>query len=286
MLLLLLSACAGGPPAACRLEKLAELPVRTLGNVPVLLAQINGRDAILVVDTGSDATVLTRTAARRLGVAEPAERRRLTGAGGPADVGVARLDTLGLGGVVIPGARALLGDAPAPPLDGVLGIDVMVGFEVELDVPRGRMALYRARPCPDARPGWDGPYAQLGVQQQAGSGHMFVPVELDGQPLRGMLDSGASRSTLSLQTAGEAGLRGRRLAALPSGRGQAMNAEGIVVRLAPFRSLRVGADVLEAPVLAIVDLPPLAGDLLVGSDYLATRRVWLSFRLGRVFVAP
>ena len=252
--------------------------------MPVLPVQINGGDAILVLDTGSDATVLTRTAARRLNVAEPAERRRLSGAGGAAEVGVARLDTLAIGPIQTRNTRALLGDAPRPPLDGVLGIDALVAYELELDVPHGRLALYRARPCPDSLPAWPGPYTQLPAQQQAGSGHLFVPVELDGQPLRGMLDSGASRSTLSLQAAGEAGLRGRRLAALPSGRGQAMNAEGVLVRLAPFRSLRVGTATLDAPVLAVVDLPAFAGDLLIGADVLSTRPVWISFLLGKVFV--
>lgn len=284
LVLLLVSACAGAPPTACRLEQLAELPVRLLGNVPIVPVRINGQDAILVLDTGSDATVLTRTAARRLGIAEPAERRRLAGAGGPADVGVARLETLGLGAITVPNARVLLGESPNPPLDGVLGIDILVAYELELDPVRNRMALYRARPCADARPPWAGPVTQLATQQQPGSGHLFVPVELDGQPLRGLLDSGASRSTLSLQAAGEAGLSRRRLAALPQSRGQAMNAEGVLVRLAPFRSLKIGPDTLPNPVLAVVDLPAFAGDLLIGSDYLATRRTWFSFLLGRVFV--
>ena len=255
-----------------------------VGSVPVVAVEINGGRANLVVDTGSDVTVLTRVAARRLGVMAGVGRGRVTGAGGLVDVDVARLGALGLGPVQVPGVRALLADAPRPPLDGVLGINVLVGFEVELDGPHGRMALYRARPCPASLPGWAGAVEQLAVQQEAGTGHLFVPVELDGQPLRAMLDTGASRSTLSLQAAGEAGLSGRRLSALPSGRGQVMNAEGVLVRVAPFRSLRVGEAVLERPVLAVVDLPAIAGDMLVGGDFLSTRAVWFQFGLGRAFV--
>ena len=285
ILVLALAACAAGPQAACRPEKLAELPVRLFGGVPVIDVLVNGRPAALVIDTGSDSTVLTRTAARRLGLAEAAERQQLTGAGGGAEVGVARLDTLALGAEVVAGVRVLLSDAPAPPLDGVLGIDRLVAYELELDAPNRRMALWKARPCATAQPTWPPPTTQLGVQQQGASGHLFVPAELNGQPVRAMLDTGASRTTVSLQAAGEAGFRGARLAALPTGRGQAMNAGGILVRAAPFRSLRVGTDGLDAPVLAVVDLPAGAGDMLLGSDYLASRRVWFSFILGRVFVA-
>lgn len=286
VLLLALSGCAGGPGASCRLEKLAELPVQLVNNVPVLTVEINGRPASLVLDTGSDATVLSRAAARRLGVTEGSQRSDVGGAGGQTPVGVATLDSLTIGGVQATKVRALLADAPAPPLDGLLGINVLVDFEVELDVPHGRVALYRARPCATALPDWTGRIIRLPAMQQAGSGHLFVPVEIDGQDLRGMLDTGASRSTLSLQSAEDLRVRGRMLAALPMSRSQAVNPGGITVRRAVFNELRVGTDVLSRPELTITALPPYAGDLLVGEDYLGTRRVWFSFVLGRVFVSP
>ena len=286
LLLFALAACAAGPGLDCRLDKVADLPVQLVNNVPVLSVEINGRPASLVLDTGSDSTVLTRVAARRLGVAGGGETRTIGGAGGRAQVAVARLDSLALGPVLLTGTRALLGDAPAPPLDGLLGIDVLVDFELELDVPQRRVTLYRARACITAQPGWPGPVTRLPVQQKAGSGHLFVPVEVNGQTLRGILDSGASRSTLSLQAAEDIGLGRRALAQLPATRGQAVNAEGIVVRTAGVREMRVGADRLDRPALGVADLPPFAGDLLVGGDYMTTRRMWISFRLGRVFVAP
>lgn len=283
VLLLLLSGCAAGPDASCRLEKLAELPVRVMGNVPVVTVEINGKPANLVLDTGSDATVLTRVAARRLGIAE-GKATQVGAAGGRTSVGTARLEDLLVGGVRIKPLPALLADAPAPPLDGVLGISVLVEFEVELDVPHRRVALYRARPCATAAPDWPGRVIRLPVQQQPGSGHLFVSVAVDGQPLRGMLDSGASNSTLSLQSAEDAGLGHGALERLPAYRGQAINAEGLVVRRAVFKEMRVGADRLERPTLVIAALPVFAGDLLVGEDYLGTRAVWFSFVLGRVFV--
>lgn len=286
LLLLLLSACAAAAPDACRLEPLADLPLLLRGTVPVLEAEINGQPAALVLDTGSDTTVLTRAAARRLGVAESASGRNVGGAGGRARAGVAVLDGFRLGPVPVRTPRLLLIDAPAPPLDGLLGIDALIDWEVELDIPAGRVRLFRARPCITARPPWTEPATQLPVQQQPGSGHLFVPVQLDGQPLRAMLDTGASRSVVSLQAAADAGLGPRALAALPVLRGQAINAEGVLLRAAQFKSLEVGGTVLPNPALAVIDLPPFAGDMLVGGDYLGTRKLWFSFLLGRVFAGP
>ena len=238
----------------------------------------------VVLDTGSDATVLTRTAARRLGVIASGPARRIGAAGGQAAVSPARLATFSLGALALRDVPALLADAPAPPLDGVLGLDVMNAFELDLDVPEGKATFYRMRPCPGALPAWPGPTVALPAQMQAGSGHLFVSVAIDGEPLRGMLDSGASISTLSVQAAEDVRINQRNLARLPGMRGQALNEAGLVVRSRTFGSMQVGPDRLDAPVLSIADLPPFAGDLLVGADYLATRRIWFSFLLGRVFV--
>lgn len=255
-----------------------------IDNVPVLTVEINGRPAALVIDTGSNTTVLTRTAARRLGVGEGTVTKEIRGTGGIMSAGTARLDTMAIGPIALMRLPVLLADNPAPPIDGLLGIDVMIDYEVELDIPHGRVAFYRGRPCAVARPDWGGRIVSLPVQQQAGSGHLFVSMEVDGQPLRGMLDSGASHSTLSLQSAADTGLRRRTLAALPSVRSQSVNPGGVAIRQAVFKQFKVGTDILPNPVLTIADLPAFAGDLLVGADYIGTRRLWFSFRTGRVFV--
>ena len=283
LLLLLLSACAG-EPGECRLEPLATLPVSLLRKVPVVTAEINGHKATLVIDTGSDVTVLNRDAARRFGLPEGTAARDVRGAGGAASVTQSRIGRLALGGITVQNQRALLSDSPGPPYDGLLGLDVLSAYELDLDVPHGQAVFYRARPCATAVPGWTAPTVRLPAQMQASSGHLFVPVVIDGEPLRGMLDSGASVSAMSVQTAEDLRINQQRLRQLPGARGQSVNPGGVLVRTQRFRTMLVGTDTLQQPVLAIIDLPPFAGDLLVGSDYLATRRVWFSFLLGAVFV--
>ncbi len=285
LILLLLSACQTAAES-CRPERLAELPLRLLGKVPAVTAEINGQTATLLLDTGSDRTVLSRAAAARLGVAERAPGLALRGAGGEAASGKAVLDRLTLGGVALRSVPVLLANQPDAPLDGVLGIDFLVDYELELDVPHGRAALYRARSCATARPDWAGRVIALPVQQQAGSGHLFVSISVDGETLHGLLDTGATVSTLSLQAAEDTGLRAKVLDRQPRMRAQTMNAGGIVFRPVQFRELRVGADTVENPVLTVADLPPFAGDLLLGEDYIGKRKLWFWFRLGRVFVSP
>ena len=285
LLLLLLVGCAGDRAGSCALDQVAELPIRLVGNVPLVAADINGKPAMLVLDTGADTTLLGQAAAQRLGLQPSGPVVLLQGAGGLARAFPVQLERVALGGAVARDVMALVGQVPVPPLDGVLGINVLIGYELDLDVPNRRATLYRARPCPAAVPPWTESYTSLAVQQQPRSGYLFVTAELDGQPLRGVLDTGASLTTISIAAARDAGVTAQALQTSPGGRILTMNTGGIEVRSRTFRSLKVGEDELTAPTLLVANLPPGTGDVVVGGDFLATRRVWFSFLTGKVFVA-
>lgn len=280
--LLALAGCAA--EGGCGPEKLGVVPVRMVGNLPVVAVRINGREAALILDTGSDRTVVSAAAAARLGIVPAGPAARIGGAGGEVSLGVGRLTEGRLAGaeaVRFDGARVLVGSAELPGLDGILGIDVLVDYELDLDLPRGRVGFARARGCRSAGPGWAG--RGLAVQQVPG-GQMSVPVVLDGETLRGMLDTGASGTVVLEQAAEDVRVSRARLAALPAMRAGAVNEGGLVVRARRFGRLEIGGVVVERPVLAVAALPAAAGDVLVGEDFLGVRRVWMSFRLGRVVV--
>lgn len=279
-----LSSCAPDTGGSCALVKVAELPLVVASNVPLVTADINGQPVNLVLDTGSDITALNRAAATRVGVVW--DERSPVGvgaAGGKASAFATTLPGLTLGGATTANVRTLIAQAPAPPLDGVVGINVLVGFELDFDVPHRRLGLYRARPCPAALPPWTAPFTRLPVQQQR-SGHLFVPAALDGQPVFALLDTGASFTTVGLPAARDAGVTEAALRNDPALRSQSFNTEGLVVRRRQFRSLKVGNDVLERPTLHVAALPTFAGDMVIGGDYLSTRRVWLSLVTGQAFV--
>ncbi|MBV8400166.1 MAG: hypothetical protein JOZ17_15715, partial [Acetobacteraceae bacterium] len=52
-----------------------------------------------------------------------------------------------------------------------------------------------------------------------------------------------------------------------------------------FASLQIGREVIRNPVLTVSPLQEEA-DLLLGSPFFATRRVWLSYASGRMYVQP
>ena len=284
-LLLLLAACADPGGGQCALQQVAELPVTLLGGVPVVAAEVNGRPATLVLDTGANATLLSRLAANRLGV--PYNTRadvRLSGLAREVRASRGVIPVLQLGAAVVPNVQAVVSPGLQPPFDGLLGVNALIGFDLDLDVPRGTLALYRARRCAGALPPWAGTYTRLAVQQD-GNGFLYAPVFLDGQPARALLDTGASRSTFGVPAAADTGVTMADLRRGPAGLTRSVDSAGTMVRPRQFRELRVGNDVLDNPVFNVVDLPLSAGDGIIGSDYLATRRVWIALAIGAVFTA-
>ena len=170
--------------------------------------------------------------------------------------------------------------------DGLLGADVLLAFDVDLDVPGQRMIFYRPRPgCPDAQPPWRQPYVAIsGVSVRRN--RLLVPFGLDGVEGMGVLDTGAQMSSISLHMAERLGLADLDMASdrLVVAHGAAP--EQVEVHIHRFRDFRVGAALVRSPALPVVPMSSSMGDALIGGDFLHGRRVWLSLSTHRVFVTP
>lgn len=287
LLLLLLTACAGAPEGSCALHQAGALALRPVGNVPLATVYVNGLPSELILGVGSDATLLGRDAARRLNLSWNGKASlQIEGAGGRARADLAVLPTLVLGGATLRWVPVIIGQGFRAPVDGLLGMDALAGFEVDLDMPHKVATLYRARTraCAAAVPAWTHAYTRLAVRQGRGR-HLYVPAEVDGHPLLGLLVTGSSRTVV--QRRAVAGIDGPGQAPMdgPASRMQTMDSLGLLVHSRRFRALQVGSDVIENPLLNIADLPAESGDLVIGADYLGTRRVWIALATGSVFVS-
>ncbi len=145
----------------CKLEQLGQTPVQTRQNLVLVTAQVNGQPVRLVVDTGSERTLLNVSTAKRLSLDRDFDNAtRSWGVGGQTAQFDANLNSFVLAGLRLPLRHVAVGDLAVTPLgdvDGVLGTDVLRWFAVDLDAPGGQMTLYRAEPCWIAAPPWPGP---------------------------------------------------------------------------------------------------------------------------------
>jgi hypothetical protein len=96
----------------------------------------------------------------------------------------------------------VMGEASAEelPYDGIFGSDFLTAYDVELDIPHGKMNLFTHDHCKGQVVYWTQDYVAVPFTLDA-SLHLIMTVTLDGQPVRAMLDTGAGPSILSAQTA-------------------------------------------------------------------------------------
>lgn len=294
--LLLLAACAEATgaevPGRCGVVGQTMLPTTRLGVFASVDSMVDGAPARLVVDTGAGNTVLSAAAVRRAGAALDVRRVvRATGIGGTATYPTARITRLLLGN--IPVEPAVVTVMPAVPVgDGNVGMDILGDVDLDIDLPAGRIILNRGRLCPGAGPPWAAGATELRTEARvspllpsARPRQLMLAMTLDGVPALAVIDSGAGRSFVARSFAARLGVTDAALATRPALRLAGLSPQGGVGQLWQFHEARIGKERLDAPVMVVADLHDQGFDVLLGMDYLAMHRVWLSYGARRIFVA-
>lgn len=188
---------ADAPPQSLEhAPRRARLPLRRdEAGLPRVQASINGQRQEMVLDTGANLSVLSASAARRLGVrvaARPASVQSSTRSALGARVGVA--ERLEIGGSVLRNVAFLVLDDASLRLPVVEGyrIDAVLGFPVF-------RALGRVRFEPDAFVVAPAPAADAcaGAPLRVRASDLFVAARVDGVHVPLHLDTGASATFLT-----------------------------------------------------------------------------------------
>src|SRR5271154_5296273 len=281
-----------GASTGCSTNRIGETTVATVQNAPIVLLLANGKPVTLLLDTGAASTILTPAAAQRIGARPPRIefQRSVGGFGGSTlQTNEVELRSFSVGGMAIPWRRLLVASVNSPstflgPLDGVLGADVLSSFDVDLDLPHHRMAFYKRQSCPSAAPAWSGPYATIAVGRSRND-HLFFPVQLDGRRLDALFDSGAQLSVLS---AGAMRAFGVSEAALAHDRPITMRGvagEHVSAHIHRFSQLEIGGEVVHNPEFVVTNVKLSDADLVLGINFLISRRVWLSYGSQQIFLS-
>jgi predicted aspartyl protease len=288
--LLLLAHCGPQPVVDCDLRKVAEMPLEVQDNLLVVPAGINGKWVQLVVDTGAERTTIAKATADRLELPHDARyTTRAQGIGGVTTTTDVRLDRFVLGGVHFPLDRVAVGGFTLKTdrglnADGLLGADVLLAFDMDIDVPGGKLTLYHATTCPQLHLPWDQP-AVLLTGVRARKDRLMVPINLDGVEGTAFLDTGAQVNLISGSMVQRMGLTSDSFANDPTIRQHGVGPAEVISHRHRFNELRIGPVVEQPAVLVVMDGEAGFGDALIGEQFLAGHRVWISFRSLQVYVS-
>ncbi len=264
-----------------------DLPLVRRGHAFYTDMTINGQNAQVLLDTGSSQSMISESAAHRLGLHVSAVgMTNIVGVGGTRDTGTAWSREVRLGDAH--GERLTLTTIEDAGLrrgsEGILGMDFLYGFDIDLDVPGNRIRLYKAvTGCSAPRAVLGGALYSVDLVALPGELSPVVTVSINGRQLRALIDTGSPGSLIFRDKAHWAGFAAGPPVGITVMRGfgpRAIKGE-----------IRIGAPV-QIGDLTVVNMPfvvaqqPHFGaiDMLLGYDFITRVHLWISHSSGTVIM--
>jgi hypothetical protein len=283
--------------AGCVVQNRTTVALQVIEGMLLVPVMVNGIEGTFILDTGAARSVVTREATRHLNLARDRwVGTTMSGVGGVERLPNANPQSVSLGGVPLV-RRTLSHDtsltvgtlphtqAGGRTIDGLLGRDFLSVFDLVVDMLAKGVTLVTVSGCAGRFLPWPEPYAAITAENPMESA-LVLPVMLDGVRLRALLDTGAGSSLVAAPGMTRLGLA---LADLENDQRQDVSGLGshtVVMHRHRFTAMIVGTQSISHPIywVAPVRLMPIV-DMLLGADWLAGKRVWISFATKQVFVA-
>jgi predicted aspartyl protease len=174
---------------------------------------------------------------------------------------------------------------------GMLAPNYLSHFDVEFDFAAGRFILFSQEHCRGSVVHWtQSAYAVLPFELDV-SGHIFITALLDGKPVRAALDTGAERSTMTLDQAHALfGIKGRNDPALKLLGAMSINgtATSNVYRY-PFATLTFNGMQVLNPDIEILAGTQFSGEtpqLILGMETLRQLHLYIAYGEKAVYLTP
>ncbi|TWB82518.1 aspartyl protease [Nitrospirillum amazonense] len=280
----------------CKVNKIAELPIKVEHNQPLADGMVNGKPIHVLVDTGAYRTTMTRGAAERLGldVTLHAAAGVAVGVGGQAAIGSAPVAELSVGNWHTRDLKLEVLDTAdvGPGIELILGQDIFGQSDVELDFVGGAIRFFQPTGCEDVPLAyWAETYAEARMKPVAGRRTSnMVRVALNDHEFWAILDTGASSSSVQLRAAHRAGVHEDDPGVIAGAASHGVGKRSIPTWIGTFATFVVGDETVHNVRLRFGDYsagadPERDGahDMLLGADFIKTHRIFVANSQDKIF---
>lgn len=291
---LLLPAAARADAGACRYLPIATIALRGSGPVrqPTVDGAIDGQPVVMMFDTGAYTSMLMLHAAERLKLNLNQTDRMVGGVAGSTREYIAKIKDISLGDAHSGRAsiRVLGATGMGQPFDAILGADFAMQMDLELNFAERKLRFFRANGCADTNLGyWDKDAMEVPLLIDAAYPDTpGIEVFVNGVRLLGIIDTGATHTTLTRAAAERAGLRVGSPGVVASGLVKGIGSADVASWDAMADSFSIGGETIRNGTLSIRDAPPGGSghspDLLIGADFLRAHRVLIARSQQRLYV--
>lgn len=279
----------------CKMVQIADWPVRLERGHLIVDGAINGQKIGIMLDTGATRSLILRSATERLGLTRKVARGyRMFGVGGETYVEAADLDEFKIGQftrknwrVLVAGERDFGRDVAF-----LLGEDFLYQADVEFDLAHSAVRLFQPKDCDGVSLAYWTAEGASEVDIEAiydAQPQIVLTIQINGQPLRAQLDSGASTSVLDKSDAARLGVTPDSPGVVAGGKGGGLGSKSVDYWIGPFQSVAIGNETISDTNIRFADLwkdatytpigthlPRKVGltlSMLLGADFLRAHRV-------------
>lgn len=276
-------------PDRCQVETMA-IPVRLVESRPVATVKINGVPVPLLVDSGAFYSFLSEASARQLDLRlrpAPSNLRVYGITGAVQALKVTTVKSVTIEQAEIPGVEFLVGGNEINAgIMGVLGRNFLSIADTEYDLahgmvrlvfPKGDCARTSLAYWAGEAPVIEAPLIQISRNDRA----VRVPVQVNGQKVEALMDTGAPTTSLMIRSARKAGIAeaDMKLAGRTGGAGTDFAREWT----ANVDLFELGGEKVRNNRMRVTDVSDNDYGMLLGLDYFLSHRVYVSRLQGKVY---
>jgi len=276
--------------AGCDLQQM-EIPVRIVDRRPIATLTLNGTEVPMLLDSGAFFSMLSESTATqlKLRLRNLPEGLRISGYTGRIAAKLTRVEKVGLLSVQLSNVEFIVGgNELGAGIMGVLGRNILSLADTEYDLAHGavRLSFPKGECAKTNFAYWAGEAPVIEVPLDDGPSRedtaVRVNVGINGKRTLAVLDTGATRTALTLNAARRAGIEERDLTpdgrAGGAGEGRVKSWKG---RVAVFE---LGGEKISNSSLRIDDADHTDQGVLVGMDYFLSHRIYVSRLQRQVYV--
>jgi len=272
----------------CDLGKVAELPITMAGLRPLITAQVNGRDAKFLLDSGAFYSLMSTAEAADLNLKLSVSRMTINGVGGETRTWLTKVQDFAFLGTTFHDVVFLVSGSEVGS-SGLIGQNLLSHFDVEYDLAKAAIRLFKPEGCSRTKLAyWTGAqgFSLMDINTiEKYNPHTIGVAYINGQKIRALFDTGAAASVLSLTAARNIGIDvnapGVKEAGYTYGIGRSSTKSYIV----PVASFKIGDDEeIKNTRLRIADIRLGDADMLVGADFFLSHRVFVSNSQHRLYL--
>lgn len=188
----------------CKLGRAASFDFTEGDGALIIPVSLDGNKVSMALDTGAPLSAVDPVFAKNLGFPEKRMFQAMYNAKGELFTYLAVVHDLGLGDNHGSDVRMLVWPSPMTRdgnVAGVIGVDLLRHYDIDIDFGARKLNLFSQDHCPGRVVYWTNGNVAVVPMHVVNSGHIILPVTLDGHQLDGVLDLGSTHSLISMEFA-------------------------------------------------------------------------------------